>query len=88
MQTESFGAALASKPWQDEEAVSVDQEARQAAGEVILGGFPEPVASAEFAELLRSGRVGGAVLFRHNFTSCEQAADLAQSLKALRPGPG
>ena len=62
----------------------MDREARQAAGEVILGGFPEPVASAEFAELLRSGRIGGAVLFRHNFTSSEQAADLTQSLKALR----
>ena len=63
----------------------MDQEVCQAAGEVILGGFPEAVVSPEYAELLRSGRVGGAVLFRHNLTSCEQAADLTQSLKALRP---
>jgi beta-N-acetylhexosaminidase len=65
--------------------VKVDQEVRQTAGEIILGGFPEARVSPEYAELLRSGRVGGAVLFRHNLTSCEQAAELAQSLKALRP---
>ena len=63
----------------------MDRETHQAAGAVILGGFPEPIASPEFADLLRSGRIGGAVLFRRNFTSCEQAADLAQALKALRP---
>ncbi len=63
----------------------VDQEVREAAGEVILGGFPEATVSPEYAELLRSGRVGGAVLFRHNLTSCEQAVELTQSLKALRP---
>ncbi|WP_089942031.1 beta-N-acetylhexosaminidase [Candidatus Entotheonella palauensis] len=63
----------------------VDQDVRQAAGEAILGGFPEATVSPEYAELLRSGRVGGAVLFRHNLTSCEQAAELTQSLKALRP---
>ncbi len=63
----------------------VDQDVRQAAGEVILGGFPEATVPQEYAELLRSGRVGGAVLFRHNLTSCEQAAELTQSLKALRP---
>jgi beta-N-acetylhexosaminidase len=69
----------------DKGAVKVDQEVRQAAGEVILGGFPEATVSPEYAELLRSGRVGGAVLFRRNLTSCEQAAELTQALKALRP---
>lgn len=63
----------------------VDREIRQAAGEVILGGFPEASVSPEYAALLRSGQVGGAVLFRHNLTSGEQAAALIQSLKALRP---
>ncbi len=63
----------------------VDQEVRQAAGEVILGGFPDATVSPEYAELLRTGQVGGAVLFRWNLTSCEQAADLIQSIKALRP---
>lgn len=67
------------------EATVVDQEVRRAAGEVILGGFPDATVSPEYAELLRSGRVGGAVLFRRNLPSCEQAADLTQSLKALRP---
>lgn len=63
----------------------VDQEVRQAAGEVILGGVPEATVSSEFAELLRTGRLGGAVLFRYNVPSCEQTAELVQSLKALRP---
>lgn len=63
----------------------MDQEVRQAAGEVILGGFPNGAASSEYAELLRSGCVGGAVLFRRNLVDCEQAKDLLQSLKALRP---
>lgn len=63
----------------------VDQDVRQAAGEVILGGFPEATVSTEFAELLRSRRLGGAVLFRYNVPSCEETIDLVQSLKALRP---
>ena len=63
----------------------MDQDVRQAAGEVILGGFPETTVSPEYAELLRSGRVSGAVLFSRNLTSCEQAAELTQSLRALRP---
>lgn len=62
----------------------MDQEVRQAAGEVILGGFPEATTSPEFAELLRSGRLGGAVLFRYNLPSGEQTVALVQSLKALR----
>lgn len=63
----------------------INQDVRQAAGEVILGGFPEATVSPEFAELLRSGRLGGAVLFRYNVPSPEETVDLVQSLKALRP---
>jgi beta-glucosidase-like glycosyl hydrolase len=54
-------------------------------GEVVLGSFPDATVSPEYAELLRSGRVGSAVLFRHNLTSCMTTHVCFTALDAVHP---
>lgn len=53
------------------------------AGCVLMGGFESTSVDPEFADLVTSGRVSGAILFRRNIESPAQARDLLQQLSAL-----
>lgn len=53
------------------------------AGQVLMGGFEGLEVDADFGALVRSGRVGGAILFRRNIESPAQAKDLLDRLSAL-----
>lgn len=56
------------------------------AGQVLVGGFEGVEVDPDFADLVRTGRVGGAILFRRNLESPAQAHDLLARLAAL-PAP-
>jgi beta-N-acetylhexosaminidase len=63
-------------------------ELRYTVGQLFVGGFPGEEVHQEFAELVKDGLCGGAIVFRRNLTSVEQAAKLARSLLSLRaPSP-
>lgn len=55
----------------------------RAAGQVLLGGFDGLDPDPAFAALIRSGQVGGAILFRRNIEGPHQARDLLARLSAL-----
>jgi len=64
---------------------AVDSALSATIGNIIIGGFDGLKVSREFEDLLRAGRVGGAILFRRNIDSIEQVADLVRSLREIRP---
>jgi beta-N-acetylhexosaminidase len=61
-------------------------ELGQAVGQLFVGGFPGEEVHQEFADLVKDGLAGGAIVFRRNLTGVEQAARLARSLLSL-PSP-
>lgn len=58
---------------------------RKAAGRLVIGGFSGEQLPAEFADRLRRGRLGGAILFARNIENAEQVSDLTTSIHALCP---
>ncbi len=61
-----------------------DDTLRHVIGDLIIGGFSGDTVPDEYAELVREGRVGGAILFTRNIESVEQTADLITALRAVR----
>jgi beta-N-acetylhexosaminidase len=57
-------------------------------GQLVLGGFPGPSLTAQYAAALRDGRRSGAVLFKSNVQGGPpQVAALAREIHALAPQP-
>jgi beta-N-acetylhexosaminidase len=61
-----------------------DAQVHQDAGQVLMGGFVDVDIDPAFSQLVESGRVGGAILFRRNIESPAQTQDLLQRLTALQ----
>lgn len=61
------------------------QDVRQAVGELIIGGFHGETVSPAFEGLLRSGHIGGAILFKRNICSIEQTRGLVEALRRVQP---
>lgn len=60
-----------------------DEQLDTAVGQLIVGGFDGTSVPREFAELVRRGRVGGAILFSRNLSSVEGARDLLRALSTI-----
>ena len=60
-----------------------DKLVSQLAGQVLAGGFEGKTVPSEFADLVTSGRVGGAVLFSRNLENLQQARLLTEELSVL-----
>lgn len=57
-------------------------------GQLLIGGFDGLAAPADFLDLVRSGDVGGVILFKRNLTGrLEDTAALLASLQAVAPSP-
>ena len=59
--------------------------AREAPGQLLFAGFESTEVPPQLRSWIRSGRVGGAVLFRRNLESAEQARRLVAELHGLAP---
>ncbi|MEO1335122.1 MAG: glycoside hydrolase family 3 N-terminal domain-containing protein, partial [Myxococcota bacterium] len=58
----------------------------EAAGQVLVGGFPGTEIPNDFETLIRDGQVGGAILFSRNLNGVDQCRDLVRALRAV-PAP-
>ena len=65
---------------------SSNEELFMAAGQVLVGGFAGREVDPHFAELIRNGQVGGAILFSRNFQDLAEARRMVAALTAL-PAP-
>ncbi len=61
-----------------------DAQLHEDAGQVLMGGFVGLEIDPAFSELVESGRVGGAILFRRNIEGPTQTQDLLKRLSALQ----
>ena len=63
----------------------MEQDLKDALGNIIIGGFAGTTCSDDFKALLENKQVGGAILFARNIESVDQVANLIQELKNIRP---
>jgi beta-N-acetylhexosaminidase len=63
----------------------IAESMRNAAGQVLVAGFPGRAAPAELLEAARQGELGGFVLFKRNLGSAAEVADLTAGLCAAFP---
>lgn len=61
-------------------------DVRQAAGQILVGGFSGTTVAAPFADLVTRGLVGGAILFSRNLVDLGQTRSLVDALASL-PAP-
>lgn len=63
----------------------MSRELERLAGSLIVGGFDGTTLPPETASLLRSGRLGGVILFSRNVESPEQVAELVRAVRRASP---
>src|SRR5690606_26691710 len=60
---------------------------REAAGQVLIGGFDGTTLPGDVEDALSAGRLGGTILFRRNITSLEQVAALNADIASASRRP-
>jgi beta-N-acetylhexosaminidase len=63
----------------------IAESMREAAGQVLVAGFPGRAAPAELTAAATRGELGGFVLFKRNLGGAEEVAELTRSLAAACP---
>ncbi len=57
------------------------EELSKRIGQLLIGGFDGQTPPDDFTELIKDGKVGGAILFRRNLGTLEQTCELVRALR-------
>lgn len=66
--------------------MSTLQQAKQSLGELFIMGFSGLELSPETTQFLKGSRIGGTILFSHNYESPAQVAELINQIQSCRQG--
>ena len=64
-----------------------DLSLEQKVGQVVMGGFPDPVADAATLAAVRDGSLGNIILFARNCPDAQSVARLTRALQDAAPIP-
>lgn len=62
--------------------MSIKSQAIEALGELFIMGFPGQQLTAETIGFIKKARIGGVILFSHNYDNPRQVAELINHLQA------
>jgi beta-N-acetylhexosaminidase len=68
-------------------AMTLVRELETLAGRVLIGGFHGAKIPDDFRSLVRSGALGGVILFKRNIVDLSQVAELLAELQSIAPRP-